>query len=80
MRDESQAGTGSGGTEPERMCVICRKRFPKRELTRYILSSQGVLMRDENKKSQGRGWYCCSDAQCALKFPRFRAGAQRRRG
>ncbi|MBQ7607748.1 MAG: DUF448 domain-containing protein [Desulfovibrionaceae bacterium] len=71
---------GSSRTGPERMCVICRRRFPKRELTRYTLSSQGVLTRDENKNSPGRGWYVCSDARCARNFSTFRAGVQRRRG
>ncbi|MBQ7456460.1 MAG: DUF448 domain-containing protein [Desulfovibrio sp.] len=67
-------------TGPERMCVICRKRFPKRELARYTLSPHGVLLNDERQNSPGRGWYLCSDTQCVQKFPKFRARTQGRRG
>ncbi|MBO4335674.1 MAG: YlxR family protein [Desulfovibrio sp.] len=62
------------------MCVICRGRFPKAELTRYCLTPEGVLREDENKNSPGRGWYICRDAQCARKFAKFRPVSRARRG
>ena len=66
--------------DPIRMCVICRKRFPKDKLRRYILSSEQVLILDAKKNSPGRGWYVCSDKHCEQKFTKFRAGSQARRG
>ncbi|MBQ9536941.1 MAG: DUF448 domain-containing protein [Desulfovibrionaceae bacterium] len=65
---------------PIRMCVICRKRFPKDKLRRYVLSSEQVLILDANKTKPGRGWYVCSDQHCEQKFARFRVSHNVRRG
>ncbi|WP_346773695.1 YlxR family protein [Desulfovibrio sp. ZJ369] len=62
---------------PVRMCVICRRRFPKAALTRHVLTPQGNLSIDPEKVRPGRGWYLCSDPVCALKFAKYRPGARR---
>lgn len=62
---------------PVRMCVICRRRFPKAALMRHVLTPQGNLTIDPKKTRPGRGWYLCSDAACALKFAKYRPGARR---
>ncbi len=72
--------TNGSVSEPVRMCVICRGRFPKAELTRYCLTPEGVFCKDEQKNSPGRGWYICRDAQCAQKFAKFRPVSRARRG
>lgn len=66
--------------EPLRMCVICRGRFFKSQLKRYVLTPDGVLRFDEQQNSPGRGWYICSDVSCATKFLKFRPRARVRRG
>ncbi|MDR2850473.1 MAG: YlxR family protein [Desulfovibrio sp.] len=63
---------------PERMCVICRCRFPKGALTRYVLTSENGLSIDTEKIRPGRGWYLCSEPGCALKFAKYRPGKPRK--
>lgn len=65
---------------PERMCVICRRRFPKADLDRHVLAEQGILTLDAEKTRLGRGWYVCSDPVCAAKFAKFRPGTRRKGG
>lgn len=45
---------------PERMCVACRKRRPKRELLRVVLTPEGPVI-DPSGKKPGRGAYVCPD-------------------
>ena len=46
---------------PERMCVVCRKMFPKNELIRVVKNENGVYEVDTTGKKNGRGAYVCSD-------------------
>lgn len=62
---------------PARMCVICRRRFPKAALARHVQTPQGNLIIDAKKTRPGRGWYLCSDPVCALKFAKYRPGTRR---
>ena len=66
-------------TAPERMCVICRRRFPKAELARYVAGPSGMTF-DEEKTMPGRGWYVCSDTGCRNRFAKFRPGVRRKKG
>jgi predicted RNA-binding protein YlxR (DUF448 family) len=51
------------------MCVICKKRRPKNELSRYAhTSSQGALVWDGKNILPGRGVYHCLDAACGEAF------------
>ncbi|QGY41620.1 DUF448 domain-containing protein [Pseudodesulfovibrio cashew] len=78
-----------GGTEadnePVRMCVVCRKRFPKRELTRYVcpeslreLTENGPVP-DPEQKRPGRGYYVCVQAECRERFPKMIIGLMKKR-
>lgn len=50
---------------PVRMCCICKKRMPKENLKRYVVSSKGALpVPDEKKNSPGRGIYVCDALEC----------------
>ncbi len=40
------------------MCVFCRKRFARSELTRFAARDSCAVM-DENGTLPGRGAYCC---------------------
>ncbi|MBQ3059359.1 MAG: YlxR family protein [Desulfovibrio sp.] len=64
---------------PVRMCVICRRRLPKKELQRHILTPQGILSPDAAQTRPGRGWYLCSDPACERRFAKYGPGARRRR-
>ncbi len=67
------------GTFPVRMCVICRQRFAKRDVRRYVLSCEGEPCLDPTKTMPGRGWYLCDNPDCVRKFANYR-WATRRKG
>lgn len=48
---------------PQRMCVVCRQREGKRQLTRIVRTEAGVCV-DISGKMRGRGAYLCSDRAC----------------
>lgn len=52
---------------PERMCIACRKRFPKSELIRIVKTPDGIAV-DGNGKASGRGTYVCRDAECLKRL------------
>jgi predicted RNA-binding protein YlxR (DUF448 family) len=49
---------------PIRMCIGCRKRREKEEMVRFIKGSDGILLFDQKKKFNGRGYYLCHDRIC----------------
>ncbi|WP_337844215.1 YlxR family protein [Thermus sp.] len=62
---------------PIRMCVACRRRRPKGELLRILLTPEGFQI-DPSGKAPGRGAYVCPDTpECwsEKKLRRF-AGAR----
>jgi hypothetical protein len=46
-----------------RMCVVCREKDSKRQLTRLVRTAEGILL-DPTGKVNGRGAYLCDQAQC----------------
>lgn len=65
-------GTQSGRRKhvPQRTCVVCRRQFDKRRLTRIVRTPPtsptdggGVLI-DPTGKQNGRGAYLCDQAEC----------------
>ena len=52
------------GHVPDRMCLGCRKRRKNEEMIRFTEISAGVLMMDEKKNRNGRGYYLCPDRNC----------------
>ena len=49
---------------PERRCVACGQRAPKRQLIRIVRTPQGTVSVDATGKSAGRGAYLCSSSAC----------------
>ncbi len=49
---------------PERRCVACGQRAPKRDLTRIVRTPQGTVHADSTGKSSGRGAYLCRSMDC----------------
>ena len=49
---------------PQRSCIICRQKRPKRELVRIVQAQDGVVRVDEGGKANGRGAYLCRQPDC----------------
>ena len=49
---------------PERRCVACGQRAPKRHLTRIVRTPKGTVSADDSGKSLGRGAYLCNTLDC----------------
>ncbi|MBQ4133094.1 MAG: YlxR family protein [Desulfovibrionaceae bacterium] len=52
---------------PVRSCTVCRLRFPKRLLLRFVQTRASGVMRyvsDEKQILPGRGVYLCSSDAC----------------
>ena len=49
---------------PERSCVACRQKLPKRELVRIVRTPYGAVKVDPDGKEAGRGAYLCWSPEC----------------
>ena len=59
---------------PERRCLGCGERFPKKDLLRVVRTSEGNVELDFTGKKSGRGAYTCKKLSCfkkARKAKRF---------
>jgi predicted RNA-binding protein YlxR (DUF448 family) len=50
---------------PQRSCIACRAKLPKRELIRVVRTPEGMLEIDLKGKRAGRGAYLCRKWQCS---------------
>ncbi len=60
---------------PQRTCIICRRTYSKRELTRIVRTADGVRV-DPTGKLAGRGAYVCNDNACWQQLPASNALAR----
>ena len=58
---------------PQRQCMGCRERKPKRELIRVVRSPEGNVSLDFGGKMNGRGAYICPDSECLKKAIRSKS-------
>lgn len=80
----------SGGVTPIRMCMVCKRRFPKPQLLRHVLlpadgedsgeDSKNALVADAVQTRPGRGWYVCSDPACRERFAKMGRVRRKRKG
>ena len=49
---------------PQRTCIACRSKRPKRELVRVVRAPDGHVAVDETGKRNGRGAYLCPSREC----------------
>ena len=49
---------------PERSCVSCGQKLPKRDLVRILRTPAGVIVVDSTGKGAGRGAYLCRSSNC----------------
>ena len=65
-----------------RTCVVCRQRFPKRDMLRHV-RTEGAGNGCEEDLAQikpGRGVYICSDSACRRIFSEGRGKRKRKEG
>ncbi len=60
--------------QPERTCIVCRRKGRKGELIRMTDSPAGVII-DYTEKLPGRGAYICPENECIDRFLRPGGGA-----
>ena len=58
---------------PQRQCMGCRERKPKREMIRVVRCTDGEVRLDFSGKLNGRGAYICPDRQCLVKAQKTRS-------
>ncbi|ACV67793.1 YlxR family protein [Desulfohalobium retbaense] len=69
------------GHQPERMCVICRRRFAKHQLHRLVASADCDRLLDDPKQTRpGRGYYICPDPACQKRISKFRGWRKKCKG
>ena len=58
---------------PQRQCMGCRERKPKRDMIRIVRCPDGQVRLDFGGKMNGRGAYICPDAECLKKVRKSKA-------
>jgi len=58
---------------PQRQCMGCRERKPKRDMIRVVRTTEGQVSLDFGGKMNGRGAYVCPDPECLKKALRSKA-------
>jgi predicted RNA-binding protein YlxR (DUF448 family) len=49
---------------PQRTCIGCKCKKPKKEMIRIVRTPDGIIIIDETGKKSGRGAYLCGDVKC----------------
>ena len=58
---------------PQRQCMGCRERKPKRDMIRIVRNTDGQVCLDFSGKMNGRGAYICPDSECLKKVRKSKA-------
>jgi len=58
---------------PQRQCMGCRERKPKRDMIRVVRTPEGTVNLDFGGKMNGRGAYICPDPECLKKAQKSKA-------
>ncbi len=58
---------------PQRQCMGCRERKPKKEMLRVVRTTEGPVILDFSGKANGRGAYVCPDPECLKKARKSRS-------
>jgi len=61
--------------DPVRTCVGCGRKAPQRELIRFV-APDGLLRRDDARRTPGRGAYTCARPACFVRAAANRAFAR----
>lgn len=60
-------------SERLRLCCVCRKLLPKKDMIRVVKTKDGHIFLDETGKADGRGAYICKGKECAEKLKKTKA-------
>ena len=52
---------------PQRTCICCNSKKPKKEFIRIVKDKEGNIQIDRTGKLPGRGAYICDDVSCLDK-------------
>lgn len=52
---------------PQRMCIVTREKYDKKNLLRVVRTPDGMVIYDETGKSNGKGAYLKKDKEVILK-------------
>ena len=58
---------------PQRQCMGCRERKPKKEMIRVVRGTDGTVSLDFSGKMNGRGAYICPNLECLKKVRKSKA-------
>ena len=58
---------------PQRQCMGCRERKPKRDMIRIVRTPEGVVSLGFGGKMNGRGAYICPETECLKKVQKSKA-------
>ena len=58
---------------PQRQCMGCRERKPKRDMIRIVRTPEGAVSLDFGGKMNGRGAYICPNPECLKKVQKSKA-------
>ena len=58
---------------PQRQCMGCRERKPKRDMIRIVRGTDGQVRLDFGGKMNGRGAYICPNPDCLKKVQKSKA-------
>ena len=58
---------------PQRQCMGCCERKPKRDMIRIVRGTDGQVRLDFGGKMNGRGAYICPDPECLKKVRKSKA-------
>ena len=58
---------------PQRQCMGCRERKPKRDMIRVVRGVDGTVSLDFGGKMNGRGAYICPNPECLKKVQKSKA-------
>ena len=58
---------------PQRQCMGCRERRPKRDMIRILRPPEGVVGLEFGGKMIGRGAYICPETECLKKVQKSKA-------
>ncbi len=67
LRRTGKTALTKGKHIPERTCIGCREKKPKRELIRIVRTPDGEVFFDPTGKTSGRGCYICPSVSCLKK-------------
>ncbi len=59
------------GHVPERSCIVCKKKLPKKELLRFCIKGDKIIL-DKFQKEGGRGAYFCEECLPKIKNKKIR--------